>query len=45
MAVRVCVGAAAVFGAGMAAQAVLRLRKDSRKALLYRVLSGDRGQR
>lgn len=45
MAVRVFLAAAALFGAGMAAQMVLRLRRDRRKGLMDRLLSGDRGQR
>lgn len=41
LAVRVLLGAAAVFGAGMAAQMVLRLRRDRRDALVYRLLAGQ----
>lgn len=45
MAVPVALWAAGVCGALLALQVPLRLRKDSRKALAYRLLSGDRGQR
>ena len=45
MAVPVLLAAAAVCGAFLALQVPLRIRAGNRKALAYRVLSGDRGDR
>lgn len=45
MAVPVLLWAAALCGGLLALQVPLRIRDGNRKALAYRVLSGDRGER